>query len=455
MTRLTGNLKSADLERLGPGRHADGGGLCLNVKRSKSAPDDPEAHSRTWAIIFPWQGKQVELGLGRAVGPHAVTLQEARARNVKARELLSRRPAIDPRVEWKPTTKARATFLDAAKGYLAKKTPEWRNAKHAAQVRMLLVGRNLGQDEGNPSRGQRPMKKAAAYAEPLHKLTTAEINTEHVLSVLRPLWARIPETASRLRQHIEGIIEYGRPDDDQRLNPARWRGHLANKLSNPKKAGKQARRDDKDAMATRGQMIKRGNHAAMPYREVAAFVTELRRDKSVATTAIEFGILTTLRSNEIRLSRWAWVDPVAETITVPATITKTDEMHVVPLSNAARKLLDRMKKIQSSGFIFPGAVDGMPIGVTAMSEKMRKLTPTAVLHGFRSSFRDWAGDEPTFRARSPRLRWRTRSVRRWSRPIAAETPSRSAVSSRPPGPPISSAASRPATIVVPLREAWA
>jgi hypothetical protein len=319
MTRLSGNLKSAELERLEPGRHADGGGLCLNVKRSKSAPDDPQAHSRAWAIIFPWRGKQVELGLGRAVGPHAVTLQEARARNVKARELLSRKPAIDPRVEWKPTTKAKTTFLDAAKGYLAKKTPEWRNVKHAAQVRMLLVGRNLGQDEGKPSRGQRPAKKAAAYAEPLHKLTTAEITTEHVLSVLRPLWARIPETASRLRQHIEGVIEYGRADDDERLNPARWRGHLANKLSNPKKAGKQVRRDDKGATAARGQMIKRGNHAAMPYREVAAFLTELRRDKSVAATAIEFGILTTLRSNEIRRSRWAWVDPVAETITVPAT----------------------------------------------------------------------------------------------------------------------------------------
>ena len=210
-------------------------------------------------------------------------------------------------------------------------------------------------------------------------------------------------------------------------------------------------------MATRGQIDQtRQPRFAMPYREVAAFIYGTAPgQESVAATAIEFGILTTLRSNEIRLSRWAWVDPVAETITVPATITKTDEMHVAPLSNAARKLLDRMKKIQSSGFIFAGAVDGMPIGVTAMSEKMRKLTPTAVLHGFRSSFRDWAGDETHFPREVAEAALAHAVGSKVEQAYRRGAFSRSAVSSWPPGPPISSAASRPATIVVPLREAWA
>ena len=251
------------------------------------------------------------------------------------------------------------TFGQAADALLAAKESEWRNDKHRAQWRMTLT----------------------EYAAPLAKMPVAEVDTEAVLLVLQPLWQKMPETASRLRGRIEKVLDAARakgaiPRD--RINPATWRGHLEHLL--PKRS-----------------KLTRGHHAALPYADLPAFVAKLREREAVAARALEFTILTAARSGETMGACWSEIDLESKTWTVPAERMKAGRPHRVPLPERAIAILEEMAAVRTGELVFPGQRAGRPLSNMALEMILRRMGADGVtVHGFRSAFRDWAGDRTSY-----------------------------------------------------------
>ena len=313
-------------------------------------------------FIYRFGGKQREAGLGKA-GKNAVTLANAREQARKGRELLDQRPSVDPLTVWRPThaTSVR-TFAEAAAAYIALHEPGWRSSTHARQWRETIN----------------------AYCKPLLNVPVDQIDAQMVRRALEPVWLRIPETGSRLRGRIEMIIDFAKSDDDLKPNPARWRGGLRGKLPAPKRLGN------------------RRHSTALPYADVPEFVRRLRAETSVVARAIEFVLLTATRSGEARGAQWSEIDEHAATWTIPwrrlKTGDRTREPFLVPLSGRTLELLGEMRAVASSAFIFPGRYAmSQPLSAAAFLQFVkREMGMTVTLHGFRSSFRDWAGDETNF-----------------------------------------------------------
>jgi integrase len=232
----------------------------------------------------------------------------------------------------------------------------FRNEKHKAQWRMTLT----------------------VYAESLRAKAVDKIETADVLAVLQPIWQEKPETASRLRGRIERVLNAAKAKGYRTgENPAAWRGHLENLLP------KQPR-------------LSRGHHAAMPYREVPAFIAELRHRPATAARALEFCILTAARSGEALAARWDEIDLDGKVWTVPAGRTKAAREHRVPLSDRALAILREMETGRMSEYVFPGQRTGRPLSGMAFEMLLRRAKSPYTAHGFRSSFRDWAGNETHF-----------------------------------------------------------
>ena len=331
---------SADLE---PGRYADGDGLYLRVTPTRT---------KSWMFMWKRSGKRFEMGLGRVSD---VSLKEARLKAEEARgivagggnplmEMQERRAAIELK-----------TFAMAASDFIELMRPSWSNPKHAAQWEMTL---------------------GKAYCAKLQAVPVKDISTEHVLQVLTPIWREKPETASRLRGRVEKVLDFAKTkgwrDGD---NPARWNGHLRNALP--------ARKKDS---------VK--HHEAMPYQEVPAFFQAL--PDAMAAHALRFLILTAARSGEVLNSRWGEIDLHAAVWTVPAERMKAREEHRVPLSQAALDVLATVAAVRTSDFVFPGQMAKRPLSNMAMEMLLRRLKVEVTVHGFRSSFRDWAGDATNF-----------------------------------------------------------
>jgi len=330
-----------------PGRYSDGGGLYLVVSASGS---------RKWVFRFRWDGKLRDMGMGGAL---KVSLAKAREKAVAARLLIGegRNPLED-----KQALKAIPTFGDFADDLVTVLSTEWKNEKHKAQWATTLT-------------------KDAALLRPMR---LDRIETSHVLQTLKPIWSEKPETASRLQQRIARVLDAAKAKGLRTgENPARWSGHLDNLLP--------AR-----------QKLSRGHHAAMPYAEVPAFIAKLRERDAVAALALEFVILTAGRSGEVRGATWAEIDLDTKVWTVPASRMKAGREHRVPLSASALAVLDKVKPLTSSkaeGFVFPGIKKDASLSDAAFSALFIRMgldrgaiTP----HGFRSSFRDWAGEVSTF-----------------------------------------------------------
>ena len=184
-----------------------------------------------------------------------------------------------------------------------------------------------------------------------------------------------PETSSRVRCRIEAVLDAAKAQGLRSgENPAAWRGNLAHLLP-------------------RRQNVERKHYEAMDYRDVGAFVAELRQTKSVAALALEFCILTAARSGEVREAQWSEFDLANKLWIVPALRMKSGREHRVPLSSRAVAIVERMAEFRTCDFVFAGARRNQPIGKTAMSELVPK---GSTVHGFRSSFRDWAGNETSF-----------------------------------------------------------
>jgi integrase len=325
-----------------PGRHADGGNLYVKVTRLRST-----ALSKSFTFMYLFEGKQREAGLGSC---GAITLASARAKAAEYRLLLSK--GIDPLNAKKAGAAARKTFGECAAELIKSKSSEWRNEKHRAQWSNTLHD----------------------HCRSIHDVPVDLIDTAAVLSVLQPVWARIPETASRLRGRIEAVLDYGKANGLRSgENPAAWRGHLA-------------------LILPRRQKLSRGHHAAMPYGDLPEFIAKLRNTESIHALALEFLILTAGRSGEVLGAMWDEVDTDAKVWVIPAERMKAEREHRVPLSARAMAILERMAEIRTGDLVFPGQRHRRPLSDMTLAALVTDVT----VHGFRSSFRDWAGEETSF-----------------------------------------------------------
>jgi integrase len=342
-----------------PGRYGDGGGLWLQVTATETKQGPSTAKS--WLFRYMLYGKARQMGLGPV---HTVTLAEARDKARQARALLLE--GIDPidarhgrRADALAEAAKQITFKDAAEKYIAAHRAGWKNEKHGEQWKRTLEN----------------------YAFPIMgNMAVASVDTAHVLKVLEPIWNTKTETASRVRGRMESVLDWAKARHYRRgENPARWRGHLDKLL--PAKA----------------KVRKVKHHDAMPYGDVPAFVAELRDNDSISARALEFTILTAARTGEVIGARWPEIDLAAKVWTVPAERTKSSREHRVPLTERAVEILASLPREEGNDHVFIGARKGKGLSNMAMLELLRGMVENGLtVHGFRSSFRDWAGERTNF-----------------------------------------------------------
>lgn len=333
-------LSVRKVETASPGKHVDGRGLMLVVK---------EGGARSWVLRMQHNGRRRDIGLGPWPD---VTLASAREKALEARRLI--RDGGDPAAERR---RAKTTpFKDAATALIDSKRTGWGNAKHAAQWVSTLE----------------------TYAYPkIGSMDVMIIGVEHVLSVLKPIWSEKPETASRVRQRIEAVLDYatarGLREGD---NPARWRGHLDHLLPKPSKV----------------KAVE--HHAALDWREIGTFMQDLQAREGMAARALAFAILTAARSGEVRGMRWSEIDIANKVWTIPADRMKAGKEHRVPLSEQSVALLGERR--DSEDLVFPGERSGKPLSDMSLTAVLRRMKRKETVHGFRSTFRDWAGEVTSF-----------------------------------------------------------
>lgn len=331
------------------GLHADGAGLYLKVGPTGA---------KSWVFRFMQSGKPRYLGLGSAL---TVKLAEARGLAGKARQQLQQ--GLDPiQARKQAVAAARAatansvSFEQFAEGVVDNLEAGWKNAKHKQQWRNTL------KTYVYPKLGRRPV---------------ASITTDDVLNVLKPIWTKRPETASRVRGRIETILDaasaLGARSGE---NPARWRGNLKHLLP---KQGK----------------LKRGHHHALPWSELPAFMQRLRALTSISARALEWTILTVARTCETTGAMRTEANKKAKVWVVPPERMKAEREHRVPLTPRSIEILEEMEQLGSE-WIFPGASLHGPLSSAAMAECLKGLDVNATVHGFRSTFRDWIGEATSF-----------------------------------------------------------
>jgi integrase len=353
MPKKAKELSSLAVTRLkAEGRHAVGGADGLHLRIAGA--------SRAWVLRLKVNDKRCDIGLG----PYpTIGLSDARE---AAREYRRKaRAGIDPSEEKREraaaalAAKAKAkTFAVCAAAYVEAHKDGWKNAKHAKQFSATLE----------------------TYAIPLiGALAVAKVDTAHVMSILKPLWATKTETASRLRGRIEVVLDWARVQGYREGdNPARWRGHL-DKLLPAKSA-----------------VAKVEHHAALPYAHMGAFMAELRTRDGISARALEFAALCAARSGEVRGATWAEFDLAQSLWTIPANRMKAAKEHRVPLSAAALAILRAVPVVEGSEFVFAAPRGGALSDMSLPAVLKRMGRPELTQHGFRSTFRDWAGETTAY-----------------------------------------------------------
>ena len=338
-----------------PGYYNDGGGLYLKI----AGPN-----ARSWVFRYRVSVVQLrEMGLGSTA---TISLLEARERARACRQ--QRLDGIDPiearratRVATAVTAAKVMTFRQCAEAYIAAHEAGWSNAKHA---------------------GQWP-KTLTAYVYPVFgSLPVQSVDVALVMKALEPIWSTKPETANRVRGRIESVIDWATTRGYRTgENPARWRGHLENLL--PQKS----------------KVARVEHHAALPYKDLPAFMANLRQFEGIPARALEFAILVAARTGEVIGAKWSEIDLEARLWTVPTERMKAGREHRVPLSAASLTVLNAMKSIRESDFVFPGIRTGRPLSGMALLMTLRRMGRGDVTtHGFRSSFSDWCAECTTFPA---------------------------------------------------------
>jgi integrase len=249
------------------------------------------------------------------------------------------------------------TFDECATAYIAAKRAGWSNPKHVDQWTNTLK----------------------TYASPVFgKLPVQAVSTELIVQALNPIWTTKTETATRVRQRIEAVLDWASVSGLRRGdNPARWSGHLEHRLIDPIKIKKVE------------------NLAALPFARIARFLLTLRKEQGIAPRAMEFMILTAARTGEVRGAVWDEIDLDERVWTVPAERMKMKREHRVPLCDQAVEILRAMEQHRTSEqpFAFPGGKAGQGLSDGAFLAVLKRMKRTDITpHGFRSSFRDWAAE---------------------------------------------------------------
>lgn len=323
-----------------PGRYADGGGLFLFI----------DATRRRWLFRYTWRGAKKELGLGSA---RSLSLAKAREKAAEYRAMISE--GKNPKAE-RAKANRYITFGEYADSFVETMSPSWKNAKHIEQWKMTLT----------------------VYAAPIRLLLLHEIDTDDVLQVLRPHWSRVPETADRLRGRIENVLDAAKANGlREGENPARWRGHL-------------------DQLLPRRRKSSQSHHAALPFNRIKRFIRALRDRPAVAARALEFLILTAARTGEVLHADWEEIDLQQRIWAVPADRMKAEREHRVPLSEPALAILKATPPKSRTGLIFQRNGKGVPLSIMAMPMLLRRMNIVETVHGFRSTFRDWASETTNF-----------------------------------------------------------
>jgi len=320
-----------------------------------------DGRSKQWIFRYVVNGRLRDMGIGPC---HTLDLAKAREKARQAREL--RLEGIDP-IDHKRAQRAAAvaadaravTFRQCVEGYIKDNQTKWTNAKHRHEWSATL----------------------SRYAYPaLGNLPIASIDTPLVLKVLKPLWERVPETASRVRGRIENVLGWATVHHYRTAdNPARWKGHLEH------------------ALPARSKVAKVKHHAALPYTQTGLFMAKVRKDSRIGARCLEFIALTVARVGEANLAEWNEIDFAERVWTVPAKRMKAGKEHRVPLSKAALAVVEDMRAIRVSDYIFPGKRTGRPVGAnTALRIAKETADIDITTHGLRSTFRDWAAERTSF-----------------------------------------------------------
>ena len=348
-------LKALSLERLSKkvGLHGDGGGLYLRVS---------SATARSWVFRYMIDGKAREMGLG----PYpALSLADAReaAKEARRQKSLGNDPIAGreaQRAQQRAEDARSVTFRHCAEKYIASRVPSWRNAKHGAQWSATLE----------------------AYAMPIiGDVSVQSVDVAMVHRILEPIWSVKPETAGRVRGRIEAILDWATTRGyRQGDNPARWKGHLENLFPH------------------RSKVQRVEHHAALPYTGIGSFMSVLRREEGLGALALQFAILTAARTGEVIGAKWSEIDLTNEVWTIPAERMKAGREHRVPLAPHAVAILRKRHDAKGgSEFVFPGPQRSKPLSNMAMLQTLRRMGRNDLtVHGFRSTFRDWAAERTSY-----------------------------------------------------------
>ena len=301
------------------------------------------------------------------LGPYpTIGLAEARGKaNDCRRQLLDGIDPIEARNAERQARQLAAasmmTFDECAKAYIASHRAGWKNAKHADQWENTL------RDYVSPVFGS---------------VSVANVDTGLVMRALERdnLWTAKAETASRLRGRIENILSWatvrGYRSGD---NPARWKGHL------------------EELLPHKSKVARTEHHAALPYSEIGAFFATLREQEGLAAKALEFTILTAARTGEVIGAKWEEIDFAEKVWTVPAERMKAKKEHRAPLCARALAILEELHHESEDGFLFPGRSEGSALSNMAMLQLLRRMgCGDLTVHGFRSTFRDWAAERTNY-----------------------------------------------------------
>jgi integrase len=361
-------LTAVKVRTAAPGRYGDGDGLYLLVRPSSR---DGGENAAFWVFRYTRAGRMREMGLGRARGKNAVSLAKAREDAAALHRLVRNR--VDP-------LEQRA--VEAAAALAAAQAHDARSITFRTVARFCLDAHEA--KWSNPKHRQQWSNTLDTYAMPhMGDLPVGDVGTAHVLAALEPIWRTKPETAQRVRGRVEVVLNYAKTREWRAgENPARWRGHLSNLL------------------APRAKVAPVVHHAALPWPEIAAFMSTLCEQEGVAALALRFAILTAARTGEVIGARWSEFDLSTAVWIVPAERMKGRREHRVPLSDAATTVLQAAMKLrvdESADWVFPGGKAGRPLSNMAMAALLRRMDRgDLTVHGFRSTFRDWAGERTSY-----------------------------------------------------------